>query len=87
MLLLLLMKMMISGLCVLQAYQHQPHTKHCARSFLVAQQVKDLALSLQKPGSLPSLPWYGFNPWPQELPNAMGAAKKKKKKALCKIAY
>ena len=27
-----------------------------------------------------SLPWYGFNPWPGELPRAVGADKKKKKK-------
>ena len=37
----------------------------------MAQQVKDLALSLL---------WHGFNPWPRELPHAVGVAKKKKKK-------
>ena len=40
--------------------------------FLVAQQVKDL-VSLQWLGSLL---WYRFDPWPWELPHAMGMAKK-----------
>ena len=39
----------------------------------MVQQVKDLALSLQPP---PLLLWCGFNPWPWELPQAMGTAKK-----------
>ena len=43
----------------------------------MAQQVKDLALSLHQPGSLS---WHGLATWPQELPHATGTAKKKKKK-------
>ena len=42
----------------------------------MAQQVKDLALSLQWPSSLL---WLGFNPWLRELPPAAGGAKKIKK--------
>ena len=41
-------------------------------SSLVAQQVKDLALSLQQPGSLL---WYGLNPYSWECPHATGRAK------------
>ena len=41
--------------------------------FPVAQQVKDLALSLLRLGSQP---WLGFTPWPQELPHIVGVAKK-----------
>ena len=44
-------------------------------SSLVAQWVKDLALSLLW---LRSLLWRGFDSWPQELPHALGTAKKKK---------
>ena len=39
----------------------------------MAQQVKDPALSLQWPESMPRL---GFDPWPRELPQAMGVASK-----------
>ena len=42
-------------------------------SSLVARQVKDLALSLLWLGLLL---WYGFDPWPGEVPHAKGAAKK-----------
>ena len=38
-------------------------------SSLLAQQVKDLVLSLLW---LWLQPWRGFDPWPRELPNAMG---------------
>ena len=48
--------------------------KRPIRSSLVAQQVKDLVLSLQQ---LRSLLWCQFDLWPQELPHVMGAAKKK----------
>ena len=41
----------------------------------MAQWVKDLALSLQWLGLLL---WHKFDPWPRELPHALGSAKKKK---------
>ena len=44
----------------------------------MAQQVKDLALSLLQLGLLL---WHGFDPWPWELPHATGEAKKELKKA------
>ena len=37
----------------------------------MAQQVKDLALSLQQLGSVL---WHGFNPWPGKPPHAAGMA-------------
>ena len=43
----------------------------------MVQWVKDLVLSLQRPGSLLG---HRFNPWPRELPHATGVATKKKKK-------
>ena len=45
-----------------------------AGSCLVVQQIKDPALLLH---CLGLLLWHMFNPWPQELPNATGIAKKK----------
>ena len=50
--------------------------KKQARSSLVAQWVKDLALSLQRPGLLL---WLWFNPWSRNS-HAAGRVKKKKKK-------
>ena len=47
------------------------------RGSLAAQWVKDLALSLQRLGSLL---WCGFEPWPGNFPHGAGAAKKKKKR-------
>ena len=41
----------------------------------MAEQVKDLALSLQR---LRSLLWCRFHPWPGELPQVMGVAKERK---------
>ena len=41
----------------------------------MAQWIKDLVLSLHR---LRSLLWCKFGPWPQELPHAMGTAKRKK---------
>ena len=43
-------------------------------SSLVAQQVKDLALSLQRLGSLP---WHGFSPWPRNFHMAQEQPKQK----------
>ena len=40
----------------------------------MAQQIKGLTVSLPR---LRSLLWLGFDPWPQELPHAVGMAKKK----------
>ena len=48
-----------------------------AGSCLVVQQIKDPALLLH---CLGLLLWHMFNPWPQELPNATGIAKKKKER-------
>ena len=42
---------------------------------MVVQWGKDPALSLQWPRSLL---WYGFDPWPQECPHAVGTANNKK---------
>ena len=44
-------------------------------SSLVAQRVKDLALSVQWLGG--HLLWHRFDPWPGEIPHAAGIAKKK----------
>ena len=43
----------------------------------MAQWFKDLALSLLW---LRLLLWYGFDPWPQEILHALGAAKKEKRR-------
>ena len=55
-------------------------TKWLYRSSLMAQQVKDLALSQQQ---LRSLLWHGFDPWPRECPHATGTAKKEKGISIC----
>ena len=47
------------------------------QSSLVAQWVKDLALSLLW---LRSLLWHRLDPWPREFPHAVGAVKKKKER-------
>ena len=52
------------------------------KSSLVAQWVKDSALSLWWPGSLL---WCRFDPWPGNFHNASRAAKKKKKEKKEKI--
>ena len=51
---------------------------------LMAQQVKDLALSLLW---LRSQQWHGFNPWPRELVPAMGVAKCKFTQAHATVQY
>ena len=48
--------------------------KKLTRSSPVVQWVKDLALSLQRFGSLL---WPGFDYWPLELPRAVGRVKNK----------
>ena len=53
--------------------------KTLSRSSLVAQQVKDLALSLQQPRSLL---WHGFDPWPGNFHTPQARTKKKKKKKI-----
>ena len=50
--------------------------KKCSRSFLVAQQVKDPALSLLR---LRSLLWHGFDPWSRNL-HALWVRQKRNKK-------
>ena len=50
---------------------HNEKKKKRKTGSLVAQGVKDLALSR---------PWHGFNPWAQEILHAVPVSKKKKKK-------
>ena len=52
------------------------HARVYLGSSLVAQQVKDLGWSLHRLG-LPL--WRRFNPWPGELPHAVGTAKQSKR--------
>ena len=52
-------------------YFYKQDIKSKATSSLVAQQVKDLALSLL---------WHGFNPWPRELLHGVDSVKKEKRK-------
>ena len=54
--------------------QENLHINYYNQSSLVAQQVKDLPLSLWQ---FESLLWHEFHPWPKEMPHATGAAKKK----------
>ena len=60
-----------------ERYREKMGSKKNGKEFLVAQQVKDTALSLLWLGSLL---WRGFYPWPRELLPTLGMAKKKKKK-------